>query len=512
MRHSALVGVIVAITLISLAGRTSPAAADSATSIAMGSRHACALTDNGGVKCWGWNFFGQLGDGSADDGPTPVDVIGLGSGVDAIEAGRDHTCALTDQGGVKCWGGNDVGQLGDGSNDQSDEPVDVQGLTSGVEAISVGDDHNCAVLSGGDLHCWGANGGRKSGVSAGASYNTPQDADLVDFPVQSVVAGGGHTCAISETGAMYCWGSNSAGQIGDGTHGGERLPTEVAGLAPGVEQMALGGSFTCALKTDGVVTCWGYNVRGQLGQGSNEGPEICTSSLLLVPQPCSTIPIDVPGLTDVGSISAGGSYACAVPAGRAVQCWGTNELGELGNGSDVGPDECPDDANPELVYDCGTSPRDVLGLDSAASVFAGGTHACAITNDSAVQCWGLNGQGQLGDGTNEDHYAPEDVIGFEGPPLILYQGDVNCDGDVDEDDMSLLLEFIAELTGGQQSAPCPDVNEPEPQSGFGWGDVNCDGTIDGLDALLIVLFIAAVELPDPAGGCFHVGDAIILTS
>lgn len=159
------------------------------TQIAAGDDHTCALTTSGGVRCWGFNGEGQLGDGTTTDRSTPVDVVGLGGGVAAIAPGGSHTCALTTGGGVKCWGANFAGQLGDGTQAQRLTPVNVSGLTSGVAAISAGEYHTCALTTGGGMKCWG--------------YNTD-------------------------------------GQLGDGTTTGRLIPTAVSGLAIGVVHIAVG--------------------------------------------------------------------------------------------------------------------------------------------------------------------------------------------------------------------------------------------------------------------------------
>jgi alpha-tubulin suppressor-like RCC1 family protein len=128
-----------------------------AQSIAAGWAHTCALTIGGAVKCWGDNQYGQLGDGTTTNSLTPIDVVGLGSGVVAIDASFGDTCAVLDTGGLKCWGDNEYGQLGDGTTTDSHVPVDVSGLTSGVAAVSSGRWHACAITTAGGAKCWGAN-------------------------------------------------------------------------------------------------------------------------------------------------------------------------------------------------------------------------------------------------------------------------------------------------------------------------------------------------------------------
>ena len=186
----------------------------------------CALTVEGGVKCWG---EGWLGDPTRTFSFKPVDVVGLTRGVKAIAVGPSHTCALTIKGGVKCWGKNTRGELGDGSQRQSDVPVDVVGLASGVKAITAG--------GGGD------------------------SPDLADS----------HTCALTSGGGVKCWGHNLSGELGDGSQRHSAVPVDVVGLASGVKAIAAsaGANYTCASMTKGGAKCWGDNSQGrQLGSGS----------------------------------------------------------------------------------------------------------------------------------------------------------------------------------------------------------------------------------------------------
>lgn len=236
--------------------------------IATGGYHTCALTTGGGVKCWGWNRYGQVWEGTEEESNTPVDVEGLTDGVMAIAAGRFHTCALTVDSGVKCWGANESGQLGDGTTVDRSTPVDVVGLGSGVVAITAGGWHTCALTTGGGVKCWGANGAGQLGNGTWTYRPTPEDVIGLGSSETAIVAGWNHTCVLIRDGGVRCWGWNRSGQLGDGTMTDRNRPVDVVDLGSGVTAIAAGGEHTCALITDSGAKCWGWNRHGQLGDGT----------------------------------------------------------------------------------------------------------------------------------------------------------------------------------------------------------------------------------------------------
>ena len=239
--------------------------------IAAGERHTCAVLNTGAVKCWGNNDNGQLGDDSTLQSLTPVSVPSLSSGVTAIAAGRYHACAVLNTGAVKCWGWNLYGQLGDGSTLQSLTPVSVPSLSSGVTAIAAGERHTCALLSTGAVKCWGYNDNGQLGDGSAASVTprtTPVDVSTLSSGVTAISTGSYHTCALLSTGAAKCWGKNTSGRLGDGSNTASLTPVSVSTLSTGVIAIAAGEAHTCAVLNTGAVKCWGYNVSGQLGDGS----------------------------------------------------------------------------------------------------------------------------------------------------------------------------------------------------------------------------------------------------
>jgi alpha-tubulin suppressor-like RCC1 family protein len=363
-----------------------------------GGKHACAVTSGGGAKCWGLNFKGQLGDGTNSHRSAANDVAGLTSGVASVAASRGwvtdsgeglgHSCAVTVSGGVKCWGANDYGQLGDGTTTSRLTPVDVTGLSAPATAVATGWIHTCALLQGGAVQCWGRNQAGELGDGTTTQRTTPVGVSGLASGTAEIAAGPAFTCALTSGGAIKCWGANNKGQLGDGTTTDRLAPVDVVGLGIGVVRVTVGGilpssgptsGHSCAITTSGGVKCWGSNNVGQLGEGS------VTDRLT---------PFDVQGLTSgaVG-VSAGGTrsyfysgavgHSCAVTSGGEVRCWGSDSCGKLGDGGGPGGDPFCDSSGYSSVPVSVTVPS-----APASAVSAGGNITCAIASAGRVTCWG----------------------------------------------------------------------------------------------------------------------------
>jgi alpha-tubulin suppressor-like RCC1 family protein len=286
------------------------------------------LLSSGRVKCWGSNDYGQLGNGELGSGKeraAPVDVANL-TDVVALAAGNDHTCALLSGGSVKCWGSNDYGQLGtgdSGSGKGQATPVAVSNL-SGVLAVAAGEAHTCALLSGGGVKCWGYNsGGQLGNGKSGPGEDQAAPVAVSNLSgVTAVTAGKFHSCALLSSGSVKCWGENDHGQVGNGELGDgkyQSTPGNVSNLS-GVAAVNARGRHSCALLVDGSVKCWGWNDWGQLGNGeSGAGKDRAT-------------PVSVSNLSGVAAVVAGGYHNCALMGSGGIKCWGMGDSGQLGNG------------------------------------------------------------------------------------------------------------------------------------------------------------------------------------
>ena len=364
--------------------------------VAVGDTHSCAITTGGAVKCWGRNNFGQLGDGSVVDKNEPTNVPSLTSGIVAVAAGASHTCALTTAGGVKCWGYNNYGQLGDSSNVDRSSPVDVTGLASGVVAIAAGGSHTCALTAAGGVKCWGYNSFGQLGDASNTNKNLPANVSELSSGIVSIAAGASHMCALAAGGAsVKCWGLNGNGQLGDSTTANKNAPSIVTNLTSGTVAIAAGSSHTCALSNVGAAKCWGLNTQGQLGDGTTSN---------------KSAPVTASGVASaIFSIAAGDTYSCGLAADDSgVKCWGSNFYGQLGDGTTTSR----------------KLPTDVNGLTAGvASIIAGDSHSCALTSGGGVRCWGDNTFGQLGDGSSTARNSVIDVTGLASGVNSIAAGD-----------------------------------------------------------------------------------------
>lgn len=369
-------------------------AAEEMAHLDLGDWHTCALTSTHGVKCWGRNDRGQLGNNSTTDSPKPVDVSGATSNVSAIAIGSFSNCLITDVGGAKCWGSGIDGQIGNGSNSNQSTPVDVVGLPSKVVQIAKSDGngysgHACAVMDTGRIMCWGSNAfGQLGNGETATAQSTPVAVSGITDAL-AVTVGSRHSCAISKSEGVKCWGQNNSGQLGNGDKTNKSVPVNVVGLATGAVALSAGGDnttriSTCAVTSNGGVKCWGSNADGQLGDGTT-----ITSS----------VPVDVKDLTSFAvSVHIGNRHACASMTSGEVACWGWNASGQIGNGTQISA------LRPVLVKNIPTG---------AAATATGYQHSCAVMTDRQVYCWGNNQYGQLGDETTTMRLSPVQAkLGF----------------------------------------------------------------------------------------------------
>lgn len=353
------------------------------TQLSLGYLHSCAITTAGAVKCWGLNDKGQLGDGTTTTRLTPVNVVGLSAGVVGLSVGVYHSCALMTSGGVKCWGYDALGQLGnDAALANQLTPVDVAGLTSGMASVAAGAYFTCALSTSGSVKCWGANGVGQLGDKTTTNRATPVDAVNLTMGVKAIAPGGNNACVLTNAGGVKCWGYNYSGQLGNNSTADSSAPVDVFGLTSGVAKVYFdkSGAHACVIMNSGGAKCWGTNSSGELGDVSKIN---------------KSTPVDVFGLTTgVASLSLGARHTCALTVAGGVKCWGYDAYGQLGNDASISDS---------------IRPVSVQGLDSGVvSISSGHYHNCATTA-SGTKCWGYNINGQLADGTTVNRPTPVDV-------------------------------------------------------------------------------------------------------
>ena len=347
-----------------------------------GSAHSCYILDNGSVKCWGKNNLGQLGlgdtsnrgDNSSEMGDNlPVVDLGTGRTAKAIAAGDYHTCAILDNASIKCWGANASGQLGIGdTRNRGDESSD---MGDTLPAVDLGSGRTAKVI----------------------------------------VAGGSHTCTILDDSSIKCWGENDQGQLGLGNTT-DSLNASVVDMGSGItaKAIAAGESHTCAILNNSAIKCWGRANEGQMGLykwNENIGDE---------PNEMGVTGQD--DLTNIGTgrtataIAAGKYHNCAILDNSSIKCWGANTSGQLGLGDTVnrgattdGSDQMGDNLP---VVDLGSG-------RTARGIIAGDNQTCAILDNALIKCWGSNISGELGIGDTENRGDNSSEMGDNLPIISL---------------------------------------------------------------------------------------------
>jgi hypothetical protein len=341
---------------------------------------SCAWTLEGKLMCWGWAHGDILGEAVL----TPREMSGIDGEITDIHAGTNATCARNDASELWCWGDNNYGLLGDGTEVDSRTPIRATLLEDVVESVSFGFGTACGLDGDGGVWCWGNNVRGQLGDGTLDNRLTPERVEGLDSGFQSLAVASFHVCAIDGDGAVFCWGENQAGQLGDGTTTNRPTPVKVEGLDSEVVALTAEQSATCVLTKETSVWCWGNDQGGLLGDRDKAN------------QP---LPVPMPRLeSGVVAISLGAFNGYALMEDGSVLGWGN-------------PGSVPSKEREGLTAD--GEPRLVDGIPSGVVALKTGVgHACVLTDDGRVFCWGSNSNGELGIGTEEFPDAVVEVLGF----------------------------------------------------------------------------------------------------
>ena len=333
-----------------------PAAVDS---FSAGADHSCLLLLDGTAQCWGEGDGGRLGTGTEDDQTSPTDVAGL-LVFAGVSAAPGHSCGVTTDGDVYCWGTESQCSFGDDSNDdQYLEPTkEVVNIGTRVIRVGAGLNHGCAIIEDGTVNCWGddSNGQLGNGNPKNDSC-APDEVKNLESVIDLSV-GYEYSCAVVQGGGGYCWGYNNKGQLGDGTTNTRTGPVEIDD-DHSWKKIAAGFEHTCGIDTVGAPWCWGEGGSGQIGDGGNSSYDA---------------PVRVDGISDIRDITVGETHSCAVTNDGEVYCWGDNANGQVTGDSSEGSAD-----SPVLVDE----------LEGIVAIDAGRDHTCALVKDGDLVCWGL---------------------------------------------------------------------------------------------------------------------------
>ncbi|MCL2814400.1 MAG: InlB B-repeat-containing protein, partial [Oscillospiraceae bacterium] len=340
--------------------------------IGAGSYHTAALDSGGSLWAWGYNGYGQLGDGTAKNKNEPVQTAS-GTKFAQVSAGEYHTLALDSEGSLWAWGRNDMGQLGDGTTENKNAPVQIASGKKFTQVSAGTWQHTAALDSDGNLWAWGNNLHGQLGDGSKADKTAPVQISSKTKFVQ-ISAGGSHTVALDSGGNLWAWGNNGSGQLGDGTTAGKQNPTQIKAQTK-FAQVSAGGSYTAAIDSEGNLWAWGYNWYGQLGDGTTAGKQN---------------PTQIKAQMKFAQVSASSNHTAAIAEDGSLWAWGWNKYGQLGDGTTEDK----------------TAPVQIKAGTKFVEVSAGFEHTIAMADDGSLWVWGYNEHGQIGDGSNTDRNVP----------------------------------------------------------------------------------------------------------
>jgi alpha-tubulin suppressor-like RCC1 family protein len=346
------------------------------TAITAAMEHTCALTPDGEAYCWGLNNVGQLGNGTQTNTDAPAKVLGGLRFTKLVAMGMPpvtHTCGLTTSHALYCWGRNYNGELGSPGSDFSTTPVPV---TGGLQFKDVAGNQvlTCGVTTGHQAYCWGAGSSGELGDGGASNQYLVPHAVVGGLQFESITVAWGHVCALTTAGEALCWGYNGHGQLGTGDDLPRSVPTAVQGGLL-FTQISAGGAYTCGITTGSRAYCWGFNTGGQLGVGD---------------QLDRATPAAVSGALALAGITAGQSETCAVGSDATGYCWGWL----IGTPSPT----------PTLV------PVPIGGGLSWTSLSGAENGACGIAAGPLAYCWGVDDTGQQGNGSDPSSLSPARVL------------------------------------------------------------------------------------------------------
>ncbi len=372
------------------------------TQIDAGDAHVCGILEDDSLWCWGRNASGQLGTGDTSSSDLAVEIGDDISGWDTVSAGYNHTCAISDDESLYCWGSNSDDQLGNPSLGDSNEPELIDDGHN-WKAVSAGDGHTCAINFAEELYCWGDGNDGQLGTGDGASYDEPERVEGNNWI--DIAAGDEHTCGIrvrsDGVARGFCWGNGDRGRLGNSQDTGQVDNPEETDITSSLEfqqsTLTVGDEHSCAVIADDA-HCWGRGRNGRLGHGSEDG---------------RLFPDRIDGSGGYSALAAGLDHTCGIDGDDAVRCWGGNRDGQLGDGSD-------DDSN---------TPVEVIVPDDEpfADITVGEDFSCGVDVHGVAYCWGLGEDGRLGTGDSSAVDTATEIVWPQGRLVPQPQDDLHTD-------------------------------------------------------------------------------------